>query len=198
MINFKEQFLDKLPSPIDRYAIKTVAFAEWLQVIFQPVVDLLQTIVDFRQIDKAGGKALDRIGDQFGQKRGAADDNFYRIMIRSKQATNTGITTVNGLIDMISRSLNIKPDHIEIEPYRKYVNGVLNDGEPLTIKISNIPLEWARSDFEQDYIVDRIKNGVAAGVRVDEISFIDSSSATLTIRGLATSTVTYLINGEEQ
>lgn len=198
MNDFKETFLSKLPSPIDRYASKTVAFAEWLQAIFTPITDLLKTIVSFREINNAGGKALDRIGDQFNQQRGEADDDFYRIMIRSKQATNTGTTTVNGLLDVISRSLNISKAGITIETLRHYVDGKLNDGEPLTLKISNIPLEWARSDFEQNYILDRIKNSVAAGVRVDEVSFVDSSSTTLNIRGIASSTLTYEIVGEEK
>src|SRR5699024_6376973 len=98
---------------------------------------------------------------------------------------------------MIARSLDIEPDKIRIEPLRKCVNGSLDDGEPLAIRISNIPIEWARSDFEQNYILDRIKNGVAAGVRVDEVSFVDNSNAVLAVRGLTSATVTYEINGEE-
>jgi len=198
MINFKDTFLAKLPSPIDRYATKTVSFAAWLQAIFEPVVDLFQTITDFREIDNAGGKALDRLGDQFNQQRGAADDDFYRTMIRSKMAINSGDATVNGLINMITRSLNISPDRIQVKPLRQYdESGMLDDGEPLALKISNIPLEWAKSEFEQNYILDRIKSSVAAGVRVDEVSFVDNSNAVLAVRGIAASTITYEITGEE-
>lgn len=197
MHDFKELFLSKLPSPINRFAEDTITFAEWLNAIFQKLIDLYQTIEAFRDINKANGKALDRVGDQFNQQRGSADDDFYRIMIRSKQATNMGNSTVNGLIEMIARSLNIKPDKIRIESLRQYENGTLNDGEPLAIRISNIPLEWARSDFEQNYILERIKNGVAAGVRVDEVSFVDNSNAVLSVRGLTSATVTYEVKGEE-
>lgn len=197
MHDFKELFLSKLPSPINRFAKQTIIFATWLNSTFQHLIGLYQTIDAFRDLNKASGKALDRIGDQFNQQRGSADDDFYRIMIRSKQATNIGITTVNGLINMIARSLDIEPDKIRIEPLRKCINGSLDDGEPLAIRISNIPIEWARSDFEQNYILDRIKNGVAAGVRVDEVSFVDNSNAVLAVRGLTSATVTYEINGEE-
>lgn len=112
-----------------------------------------------------------------------------------------GNSTVNGLINMIARSLDIQPDKIRIESLRQYEmrqyeNGTLNDGEPLAIRISNIPLEWARSDFEQNYILERIKNGVAAGVRVDEVSFVDNSNAVLSVRGLTSATVTYEVKGE--
>lgn len=198
MHNFKELFLSKLPSPINRFAEDTITFAEWLNATFQKLIGLDQTIEAFRDINKANGKALDRIGDQFNQQRGSADDDFYRIMIRSKQATNMGNSTVNGLINMIARSLDIQPDKIRIESLRQYENGTLNDGEPLAIRISNIPLEWARSDFEQNYILERIKNGVAAGVRVDEVSFVDNSNAVLSVRGLTSATVTYEVKGEEQ
>ncbi|WP_419154618.1 hypothetical protein [Weissella bombi] len=196
MHDFKELFLSKLPGPINRFAKSTITFGEWLNTTFQKLIGLYQTIEAFRDINKANGKALDRIGDQFNQQRGSADDDFYRIMIRSKQATNIGISTINGLIDMISRSLDIKPDKIRIESLRQYDKGVLDDGEPLAIKISNIPLEWARSDFEQNYILERIKNGVAAGVRVDEVSFVDNSNAVLSVHGLTSATITYEIKGE--
>ena len=196
MHDFKELFLSKLPSPINRFAEDTITFAEWLNTTFQKLIGLYQTIEAFRDINKANGKALDRIGDQFNQQRGSADDDFYRIMIRSKQATNMGNSTVNGLINMIARSLDIQPDKIRIESLRQYENGTLNDGEPLAIRISNIPLEWARSDFEQNYILERIKNGVAAGVRVDEVSFVDNSNAVLSVRGLTSATVTYEVKGE--
>ena len=197
MHDFKELFLSKLPSPINRFAEDTITFAEWLNATFQKLIGLYQTIETFRDINKANGKALDRIGDQFNQQRGSADDDFYRIMIKSKQATNMGNSTVNGLINMIARSLDIQPDKIRIESLRQYENGTLNDGEPLAIRISNIPLEWARSDFEQNYILERIKNGVAAGVRVDEVSFVDNSNAVLSVRGLTSATVTYEVKGEE-
>ena len=67
----------------------------------------------------------------------------------------------------------------------------------IVFSLSNIPLEWARSDFEQNYILERIKNGVAAGVRVDEVSFVDNSNAVLSVRGLTSATVTYEVKGEE-
>lgn len=196
MHDFKELFLSKLPGPINRFAKNTITFGEWLNAIFQKLIDLYQTIEAFRNIDKANGKALDRIGDQFNQQRGSSDDDFYRIMIRSKQATNIGDSTINGLINMIARSLDIQPNKIRIESLRQYDKGILDDGEPLAIKIGNIPLEWARSDFEQNYILERIKNGVAAGVRVDEVSFVDNSNAVLSVRGLTSATITYEIKGE--
>lgn len=194
MLDFKKMFLDNLPGSISRFSDKVITFAQWLDVAFKKVVDLHTTIVNFRDLKNANGKALDNIGAQFNQQRGGADDDFYRTMILSKQATNSGNTTINGLINMIARSLSIEKNKIRVEPLRKYVNGVLNNGEPLAIRISNIPLEWAKSDFQQNYIIERINGSIAAGVRVVEVSFIDSANATLTIKGFNSATMTYEIN----
>ncbi|MBJ7648057.1 hypothetical protein HAU46_08740 [Weissella confusa] len=195
--SFKEQFLAMLPAPISRYGRQTMLFAEWLQWQFKQLQDLFTTIEDFRELDNANGEVLDAIGAQYNQLRGEADDSFYRIMIRSKMAINSGISTVNGLLDIIARSLNIPKKSIEIEPLRKWNGTTVDNGEPLAIAIRNIPLQWANTEWEQNYIIDRIRSGVAAGVRVDEVTFVDNSNAVLAVRGISSNTLTYQIYESE-
>lgn len=195
--SFKEQFLAMLPAPISRYGRQTMLFAEWLQWQYKQLQDLFTTIEDFRELDNANGEVLDAIGAQYNQLRGEADDSFYRIMIRSKMAINSGISTVNGLLDIIARSLNIPKKGIEIEPLRKWNGITVDDGEPLAIAIRNIPLQWANTEWEQNYIIDRIRSGVAAGVRVDEVTFVDNSNAVLAVRGISSNTLTYQIYESE-
>lgn len=195
--SFKEQFLAMLPAPISRYGRQTMLFAEWLQWQFKQLQDLFTTIEDFRELDNANGEVLDAIGAQYNQLRGEADDSFYRIMIRSKMAINSGISTVNGLLDIIARSLNIPKKGIEIEPLRKWNGATVDNGEPLAIAIRNIPLQWANTEWEQNYIIDRIRSGVAAGVRVDEVTFVDNSNAVLAVRGISSNTLTYQIYESE-
>lgn len=195
--SFKEQFLAMLPAPISRYGRQTILFAEWLQWQFKQLQDLFTTIEDFRELDNANGEVLDAIGAQYNQLRGEADDSFYRIMIRSKMAINSGISTVNGLLDIIARSLNIPKKGIEIEPLRKWNGTTVDDGESLAIAIRNIPLQWANTEWEQNYIIDRIRSGVAAGVRVDEVTFVDNSNAVLAVRGISSNTLTYQIYESE-
>lgn len=198
MVNsFKEQFLAMLPAPISRYGRQTMLFAEWLQWQYKQLQDLFTTIEDFRELDNANGEVLDAIGTQYNQLRGEADDSFYRIMIRSKMAINSGISTVNGLLDIIARSLNIPKKGIEIEPLRKWNGTTVDDGESLAIAIRNIPLQWANTEWEQNYIIDRIRSGVAAGVRVDEVTFVDNSNAVLAVRGISSNTLTYQIYESE-
>lgn len=195
--SFKEQFLAMLPAPISRYGRQTMLFAEWLQWQFKQLQDLFTTVEDFRELDNANGEVLDAIGAQYNQLRGEADDSFYRIMIRSKMAINSGISTVNGLLDIIARSLNIPKKGIEIEPLRKWNGTTVDDSEPLAIAIRNIPLQWANTEWEQNYIIDRIRSGVAAGVRVDEVTFVDNSNAVLAVRGISSNTLTYQIYESE-
>lgn len=195
--SFQDQFLAMLPAPISRYGRQTMLFAEWLQWQFKQLQDLFTTIEDFRELDNANGEVLDAIGAQYNQLRGEADDSFYRIMIRSKMAINSGISTVNGLLDIIARSLNIPKKGIEIEPLRKWNGTTVDDGESLAIAIRNIPLQWANTEWEQNYIIDRIRSGVAAGVRVDEVTFVDNSNAVLAVRGISSNTLTYQIYESE-
>ena len=195
--SFQDQFLAMLPAPISRYGRQTMLFAEWLQWQFKQLQDLFTTIEDFRELDNANGEVLDAIGAQYNQLRGEADDRFYRIMIRSKMAINSGISTVNGLLDIIARSLNIPKKGIEIEQLRKWNGTTVDDGEPLAIAIRNIPLQWANTEWEQNYIIDRIRSGVAAGVRVDEVTFVDNSNAVLAVRGISSNTLTYQIYESE-
>lgn len=196
-IEFKELFLSMLPAPISRYGRNTLLFAEWLEWQFKTLQDLLQTIEDFRELENASGEVLDEIGAQYNQLRGEADDSFYRVMIRSKGAINSGITTVNGLLDIIARSLNISKKGIEIVPLRTWNGKQVDGGEPLAIAIKNIPLQWANTTWEQNYIIDRIRSGVAAGIRVDEVTFVDNSNAVLSVRGINSSTMTYKIYESE-
>lgn len=196
-INFKESFLSMLPAPISRYGRQIVLFSEWIHWQFKQIEDLYATVEEYRRLEKATGKALDRIGAQYNQLRGEADDSFYRVMIRSKMAINSGVTTVNGLLDIIARSLDIKKNGIQIVPLRKFNGKQVDDGEPLAIAIRNIPLQWANTEWEQNYIINRIRGGVAAGVRVDEVTFIDNSNAVLSVQGISGNTITYKIYESE-
>ncbi|KRN75691.1 hypothetical protein IV73_GL000185 [Weissella kandleri] len=191
--NFKNFFLDHLPGPLNKLDKNFKKLAAYFNYEFNLLVYLFNQIEKMRSLDDAKGKVLDEIGDNYNQPRGEADDEFYRIMIRSKRALNSGKTTVNGLLDIISQSLNVKPDGIVIEPLRSYKHSKEDIGEPLAISIKNIPLQWIDKEWEQNYIINRIRDGVAAGIRVDEISFIDKSDSVLSIRGISSSTLIYKV-----
>ena len=112
------------------------------------------SINDSRNIDKAQGETLDKLGANVGQFRFGEDDDLYRLLIRTRIIANLSIgdiPTINKIMSILVKDnfLGIK----ETWSYEKHRN------EPAAIVLqlseiwSNIPLE----------IIHRIK---AAGVRV--------------------------------
>lgn len=112
------------------------------------------SINDSRNIDKARGKTLDKLGSNVGQFRRGEDDDLYRLLIKTRIIANLSIgdiPTINKIMSILVKDifLGIK----ETWSYEKHRN------EPAAIVLqlseiwSNIPLE----------IIHRIK---AAGVRV--------------------------------
>lgn len=112
------------------------------------------SINDSRNIDKAQGETLDKLGANVGQFRFGEDDDLYRLLIRTRIIANLSIgdiPTINKVMSILVKDifLGIK----ETWFYEKHRN------EPAAIVLqlseiwSNIPLE----------IINRIK---AAGVRV--------------------------------
>lgn len=112
------------------------------------------SINDSRNIDKAQGETLDKLGANVGQFRFGEDDDLYRLLIKTRIIANLSIgdiPTINKIMSILVKDifLGIK----ETWPYEKHRN------EPAAIVLqlseiwSNIPLE----------IIHRIK---AAGVRV--------------------------------
>lgn len=143
-------------------------FAEYLSEI----QSLFKKIELYRNIDGASGKLLDEIGEKVGEVRGQADDEFYRIMLKSKIASRKGDATVNGILTIIKNSLGVDVKNIKVVP--------LPD-EPQAVVIKDVPLEFANDTWKQQYLLRRIEGTVAAGVRVHEVRFIDNSNTTVKV-----------------
>lgn len=45
----------------------------------------------------------------------------------------------------------------------------------MAIRITNVPVDIAKTDWEQNYLFNRIKSVVAAGVHVQSIQFMDNA-----------------------
>ena len=134
-------------------------FAAQLQKLEQTV----QRVEEWRDIDKAEGTTLDRIGENVGQPRGAATDEIYRILIKSKIARNLSKGDINTIITVLSTALDTDPSEIKIvELYNDPIAP-----EPAAISIIKLPLrkinEAGMNPAQFARIVQRT---VAAGVRV--------------------------------
>ena len=117
----------------------------------------LETTRDWRDIDQAEGATLDRIGANFEQYRGAAEDSVYRVLLKSKLARNLSDGAVDTIISVLAITLQADPQDISIEE--------LWPGEPAAVHI-DIPaaslLVAGMSLTQFGRFANRV---VAAGVR---------------------------------
>ena len=142
----------------------------------------------WHDIDKANGKALDDIGTNFDEFRGEADDLFYRFMIKSKILSSRSKGTANDIIDVISKSLNVDKSQIVVQNDRRLTETGNFIGEPFSISISNLPLEWTANDFQKRYLIKRIEETVAEGISLSNISFSDFSHSDISISSVVSAT----------
>ncbi|WP_155286034.1 hypothetical protein [Lacticaseibacillus zhaodongensis] len=181
-MTYFQTFIDHLPSSLNKAGTNIQKIARFVTEPLDDASSLLNQVEAWRNIDKAEGKALDKLGQKYGQLRGQADDEFYRLMIKSKIIVRTGDVTVDGVLRAIQSSLNADPTGIKLETLRP---GPKDDGEPLAIKVEGIPLSIAPNEWEQEYLINRVRQSVAAGVRVADINFTVTTPAYFYVGSLA-------------
>lgn len=178
-MSFFKEFLGKFPSSFTiRINSSNWKLSKYYTSGLDETKEVLENIDKYRNIDNAEGKVLDKLGDKYGVKRGPADDAFYRMMIRSKIANRKGDTTVNGILRTMQNALGIDVKGVKIGPV--YHNGVQ---EPLSLRLSNVPLSFARSEFEQEFMLRQIESIIAVGVRFQDIQFIIPISGNFGVGG---------------
>lgn len=129
-------------------------------------------------IDTAQGKALDKIGENYGEYRGEADDVFFRFMIKSKILSSRSKGTANEIINIIQKSLDVDIDKIIVKEKRVYdhISNQFN-GDPFTISVEKLPLSFTVDAFQKRYLIKRIEDCAAEGIKLDNISFLDYGNA---------------------
>lgn len=130
------------------------------------VDQVLETIEQWRDIDTARGTTLDMIGGNVVQLRGAASDEVYRILIKSKIARNLSKGDINTLIQVIA--LAVGTDYSEIEIREKFTDEL--EPEPAAISLMRMPLEKLNdSGIELSQFVRIIQRTVGAGIKVQSV-----------------------------
>ncbi|MGG6311555.1 hypothetical protein [Paenibacillus macerans] len=128
--------------------------------------DTFQRIREWRSIDEAQGTTLDRIGENVVQPRGAATDEIYRVLIKSKIARNLSKTDINTIIRVLAIALDCAYSDIRIQ--EKWNDPA--DPEPAAISLIQVPTkrlnEVGMSPLQFGQIIQKT---VAAGVRVAQI-----------------------------
>ncbi len=133
---------------------------------FSKVEQTLVTIEAWRDIDAAAGATLDRIGENVGQDRGAATDEVYRMLIKSKIARNLSTADINTIIRVIAIAVGAPYEEIEVRA--KYDDPV--DPEPAAISLIGLPLKYVNQiGISLPQFARIIQKTAAAGVRVNSV-----------------------------
>jgi hypothetical protein len=140
---------------------------------FDLIKETFERIEEWEDIEKAEGAVLDDIGKDIGQPRGAATDEIYRILLRSKMARNLSDGTIDTIIRVLAIALNTDPKEIRIQ---ELCEDPVNP-EPAAIKIIQIPLRRLNEvGMSPKQFVQIVKKTVAAGVRVASIELTGTFS----------------------
>ena len=155
--------LNELPSSLnyqeDSNNAKMLSFYADTMVDIQNLINQMQV---WRDINKAEGEALDRIGADYEVARNGFDDDFYRFMIRTKQLQRQVDGSYNSIIKLIAESLGANYSEINVTPVKD---------EPNAIEFTNIPAEYIDSQRKEAMVLSRIRGSVVAGVRVASVQF---------------------------
>lgn len=137
-----------------------------LHAELQEASDTLETVRAWRGIDAAAGTTLDLIGQNVAQPRGAASDEIYRVLIRSKIARNLSKTDINTIIEVLALALNC--DYQDIRIQEKYSDPA--DPEPAALSLLRMPIKQLNAvGMSPQQFGQIVRKTVAAGVRVAAI-----------------------------
>lgn len=118
-------------------------------------------IIEWRDIDKAEGKALDLIGENVVQPRGSANDEVYRILLKSKIARNLADGTLNGLIKAIAYVLQIDTSEIRVSELWQSLD------EPAALGVEALPIEKVtKAGLSYAEFESILQSLVAAGIKL--------------------------------
>lgn len=121
---------------------------------FDDIYTGLESVRDSRNIDKASGKSLDLLGANVGQFRNGEDDDFYRLLIKTRIIANLSIgdaPTINRVMSALIKEVYLGLEEVWWNKDHLF--------EPAAIKLQLGPIA-KRIPYE---IINRVK---AAGVRV--------------------------------
>lgn len=111
MARLVEKLTDNYNKHPDSNVSKLLAIVE---AEHDEMLDALRVVEEWQDLDRAMGRALDRIGFDVQQFRGLATDEVYRILIKSRIARNASDGTINTIIRVLSMALDIAPTDIGI------------------------------------------------------------------------------------
>jgi hypothetical protein len=123
-------------------------------------------IKSWRSIDEAKGYGLDVIGKELNQPRGAASDEIYRVLLKSKNARNRSQGDINTIIKVLSLALNTSPSSIKIQEQWQSQT----DPQEAAISLIEMPIQRLNEvGLEPVQFASIVQKTVSAGVKVTAI-----------------------------
>lgn len=124
--------------------------------------EAVSTVYDSLDIDKATGKTLDIFGDMVGQERGAATDEQYRAMIRSKICRNLANADHDSIVKAICAVFGCQPHEVLL----------VESETPCVVTLETLPFDALnRSNIDAATAVKIIAGLMPAGVRLESLNF---------------------------
>ncbi len=123
----------------------------------------LTRIANILDIENATGAVLDAYGERFGQPRGKATDQQYRIMIKSKIAKISSSGSYKDIVDVICFAFGCTNNDVLIEE---------STTKPMTVSLEQLPVSAINSSgFTANQAYQLIKSMMPIGVDLQSILF---------------------------
>lgn len=124
--------------------------------------EAVRAVYDSLDLDKATGAALDMFGEMYGQERGKATDDQYRVLIRSRILRNMANGDYNSVATAVSLIFGCKPSDFNLREL----------DEPCAVELTGLPYSILNSSgLGAENAIKIIAALMPAGVRMEAISF---------------------------
>lgn len=122
----------------------------------------LNAVYDSIDLDKATGKSLDLYGEMYGQARGAATDEQYRIMIKARINRLFAGSDHDSIVLAISAAFSCDPSEILlVEPE-----------DSCSVRVEHLPFDKLNnSNIDAVTAVQIVSRLIPAGVQLESINF---------------------------
>lgn len=154
----------------DKIAVRpdsnTWKFWDGILNVFGKLLDSIAYTNQCHYIKFATGFGLDRWGKEYNVARNGDDDNDYRVRIMLKILSTHSTGTVEDILNVIRQSLvgDVSKTVVQNDP-----------DEPDCVDITNIPAESLTSYKMYQELNDRLRDSVAAGIKINYIAFVESA-----------------------
>ncbi len=122
----------------------------------------LYSIDDILDIGKATGKTLDLYGERVGQVRGLANDDKYRLMIKSKIMRSLSEGSTSSVVNALSCTFDCDPAEVEIK----------DGAEPFTVDVVAISLDAINgAGLTASQVYAMIESMLPVGIKIASFVF---------------------------